>query len=352
MNHLSRITYALLIGILLTACSGKLSSGAPTPAATDLSQSSTPLPSNLSTISLDNAAQVTLLTRWEIGNATQVDWAPDGSQLGVSSSVGIHLYQVATQQETQFIKTDTAVSSLAFSPDGKTLASGAEDGTVRLWSLPDVSLLHILKEHTKRTNSLDFSPDGQLLASGSDDGTARLWKVAGGTLQLTIDKYGGIGFISEVNGVAFSPDGQKLATALKDGSLQLWRVSDGRLLRYLAGHQLWVESVAYSPDGQLLASGSDDHTARLWRAADGSLLRTLEGHTKSVFSVAFSPDGQVLASGSGDGTLRLWRVSDGTLLRTLDGQAGPVVSVSFSPDGQLLASASSDGAISLWGSAP
>jgi WD40 repeat protein len=310
MNHLPRITFALLIGILLTACSGKLSSGAPTPAATDLSQSSTPLPSNLSTISLDNAAQVTLLTRWEIGNATQVDWAPDGSQLGVSSSVGIHLYQVATQQETQFIKTDTAVSSLAFSPDGKTLASGAEDGTVRLWSLPDVSLLHILKEHTKRANSLDFSPDGQLLASGSDDGTARLWQVADGTPQLTIDKYAGEGFVSEVNGVAFSPD------------------------------------------GQLLASGSDDHTARLWRAADGSLLRTLEGHTKSVFSVAFSPDGQVLASGSGDGTLRLWRVSDGTLLQTLDGQAGPVVSVSFSPDGQLLASATSDGAISLWGGTP
>jgi WD40 repeat protein len=352
MNHLPRFSFVLLIGILITACSGKPSSSTPTPAATDLSQSGTPLPGNLSTISPDNAAQVTLLVRWEIGNATQIDWAPDGSQLGVSSSVGIHLYQVATQQETQFIKTDAAVSSLAFSPDGKTLASGAENGTIWLWSLPDGSLLHILKEHTKKVNSLAFSPDGQILASGSDDGKARLWRVADGTPQLTIDKYGGIGFVSEVNGVAFSPDGQSLATALSDGSLQIWRISDGKLLRYLAGHQLWVECVAYSPDGQLLASGADDHTARLWRAADGSLLRTLEGHTKSVFSVAFSPDGQVLASGSDDDTLRLWRVSDGTPLQTLDGQAGPVVSVSFSPDGQLLASASSDGVISLWGKIP
>ncbi len=352
MNHLPRISFVLLIGILLTACSSKLPSSAPTPTAASLTQSGTRLPGNLSTISPDNAARVTRLMHWEMGNATQVDWTPDGSQLGVSSSVGIHLYQVATQHETQLIKTDSAVLSLAFSPDGKRLASGAEDGSVRLWSLPDGSLLHILKGHTKKVNSVVFSPDGQILASGSDDGTARLWQVADGTPQLTIDKYGGEGFVSEVNGVAFSPDGQSLATALQDGSLQLWRVSDGGLLNYLAGHQLWVECVAFGPDGQLLASGADDYTARLWRVADGSPLRTLEGHTKSVFSVSFSPDGQVLATGSEDDTIRLWRVSDGTLLQTLDGQAGPVVSVSFSPDGKLLASASSDGVISLWGSTP
>jgi WD40 repeat protein len=208
---------------------------------------------------------------------------------------------------------EDGAQSVAFSPDGETLASAG--GTVSLWRVEDEELLRTLKD-----------PDGE----DSD----------------------------YVNSVAFSPDGQTLATGV-----QLWRVEDGTLLRTLEGHFDKVTSVAFSPpDGQILASGSIDGTIRLWRVADGVLLRTLEGNLSEVNSVAFSPDGQILASGAGGrydfdtpDRLMLWRVEDGVLLQVLpqravpgDPEYDPVNSVAFSPDGQTLASAHDRDTVVLW----
>jgi serine/threonine protein kinase/sugar lactone lactonase YvrE/tetratricopeptide (TPR) repeat protein len=240
------------------------------------------------------------------------------------------------------------VHSLAFSPDGQTLASGSWDHTIKLWRVEDGTLLHTLSGHQRYISGLAFSPDGQTLASGSADGTIRLWRVEDGTLEQIMGDSGNYIF-----SVALSPDGQTLASAHGNGTIQLWRIADGTLLHTLSGHQNTVESVAFSPDGQTLASGSWDHNVGLWRVEDGALLQTLSGHEWHVSSVAFSPDGQTLASGSWDRTIKLWRVPDGALLHTLTGHGDNVRSVSFSADGQTLASASGglpgrDTTIKLW----
>ena len=242
-----------------------------------------------------------------------------------------------------------AVNSVAFSPDGTIIASGAgggllwsNDNTVRLWRVSDGALLRKLEGHNKQVNSVAFSPEGVVLASGSRDKTVRLWQFSDGTLLRTLEWYE-----EEVTSVAFSPDGTILVSTSWDNTVRLWRVSDGALLRKLSGLD-WVQGVAFSPDGATVASGSGDTAVYLWRVSDGELLRTLKRHKDYVRSVAFSPDGAILASGSRDKTVRLWQFSDGTLLRTLEGHKEEVNSVAFSPDGAILASGSWDNTVRLW----
>jgi serine/threonine protein kinase len=160
-----------------------------------------------------------------------------------------------------------------------------------------------LTGYTKAVNSVAFSPDGKTLATGSSDSTARLWDVATGRTTATLT--GNIN--SGVSSVAFSPDGKTLATGSDDSTVLLWDVATGRTTTTLT-HTHWVTSVAFSPDGKTLATGSYDKTARLWDVAAGRTTATLTGHTGSVFSVAFSPDGKTLATGSSDDTARLWKI--------------------------------------------
>ena len=239
------------------------------------------------------------------------------------------------------------VNAVAFSPDGRTVASGSADSTVQLWRVHDAFRVRKLKGHKDWVMALAFSPDGTTLASGSEDKTVFLWRVADGGCLRELH-----GHTGAVAAVSFSPDGAMLATGSFDESIRLWRVSDGALLRTLTGHADFVNSVAFSPDGKTLASASDDRTIRLWRVADGAVLRTLTGHQDYVSCVAFSPDGQRLASGVGshDKTLRLWRVSDGTLEQSWKASANAVASVAFSPDGSTVAAGAgrSDNSIGLW----
>jgi sugar lactone lactonase YvrE len=312
----------------------------------------TPLPTATTPPVAGSAERMTEVARWEAeGRVFSVAFAPDGETLasGWALEHAVRLWRVSDGELLQTLHGHTmGVDTVSFSPDGETLASGSSDSTVRLWRVSDGELLQTLDVDPGgvfAARCVAFSPDWQTLATGSSGGPVQLWDMSDGELLRTLSVHMGT-----VKNVAFSPDGETLASTSSSGGVQLCRVSDGTLLHSLYFRGLGdAESVAFSPDGETLASGQLNGTVRLWRVSDGELLHTMEGHAQGVYTLAFSPDGQTLASGSSDGTVRLWRVSDGALWQILDGHTDSVWSVAFSPDGQLLASGSSDGTIRLWG---
>jgi WD40 repeat protein len=161
--------------------------------------------------------------------------------------------------------------------------------------------------HLYSVNAVAFSPDGKLVASGSHDRTVRLWDAATGTERRVLKGHSNL-----VYAVAFSPNGKLVASGSHDSIVRLWDAATGTERRALKGHSHWVYAVAFSPDGKLVASGSGDRTVRIWDAATGIERRVLKGHLDSVYAVAFSPDGKLVASGSLDNTVRLWDAVTGT----------------------------------------
>jgi uncharacterized protein with WD repeat len=192
------------------------------------------------------------------------------------------------------------VHSVAFSPDGKTLASGSMDNTIKLWDVATGRNIATLDEHTHLVYSVAFTSDGKILASGTRDGI-KLWDVATAKNTTTFG-----GRTDTVHSVAFSPDGTTLASGHFGSNIKLWNVASGKGTATFTGHAGPVFAVTFSPDGKTLASGSDDRTVKLWDVASGKNVTTFIGHADIVWSVAFSPDGKTLASASMDEMITLW----------------------------------------------
>ena len=264
-----------------------------------------------------------------------VAFSPDGNTLASGTQTGVELWDAETQDSLAFLQ---GTGPVAFAPDG-TLASGGRDRTIRLWDVESSGNTGVLTGHAGEVRSLAFAPGGATLASGSFDGEVRLWDVATETGRTILEGS------ASVESMSISPDGNMLALT-QNQVINLWDLELEESIASLSGHESQVFAVAFSPDGSTLASASLDGTVKLWDVETREDRATLE--QSQAASVAFPPGGATLASGSLDGTIRLWDLVTEQPLGALAGHTEAVLSLAFSPDGSTLASASEDHSVKLW----
>ena len=281
------------------------------------------------------------------GSIREIAYSPNGKHLAVAGSIGIWLYDMTTYQEVALLTGNTGtINSVVFSPDGRTIVSGNEDGTVWVWDMHTGEHIQTFRA-ADWVLSVAFSPDGKTIASGGGNVEGlgpgiHLRDAHTGKLLKTLE-----GHVYDTLSVCFSPDGKTLASGGEEGNydIRLWNVHTGEHLETLTGHT-WnenINSVVFSPDGNIIVSASDDKTIRFWSTHTGLLLKTLTEHTAPVNSAVFSPDGNMLISAGGD-SIRVWNVHTTECIKAL---AVPAVSVVFCPDGKTFVSGSSDG-IRVW----
>jgi WD40 repeat protein len=237
------------------------------------------------------------------GWINRIAWSPDGRKLAsVSNDRTVRIWDAGTGEALQSFKADRRVLSVAWSPDSKQLAAGGADARIRLWNTESWQEIAPLVGHSNWVNSLAWLPGPTpRLASVSADGTIRLWNLLSGECRI-LGKHQ-----NNVFSVACSPNGQTIASASADNTVRLWDTETRSPERVLEGHVEQVLSVAWAPDGKTLVSASTDNTVRVWDAKDGRLVTVLELHTNDVRAVCFSFDGLLLATKGADGTVRLWR---------------------------------------------
>jgi WD40 repeat protein len=284
---------------------------------------------------------------------TGIDWHPAGHVLGAVDANGLaYLWRIDNPSASFTLRPhEEAANQIAFSPQGDRLATASGDTTVAIWPLEadndDLTFIHpagdvqTLSGHDDWVTSVAWRPDGKILASGGIDNLIILWDT---TTLAQIQSIETPGWVSSL---AWHPNGDILAAGLDNGSIELID-SQGQPIMTLTGHTDWVNSVDFSPDGLLLASASDDETINIWDVQSGELLRALTEHTDPVYDAEFSPDGKLLASGGQDKTAIIWNVVSGEVVLKFLGHNNAIQSVAFHPDGKQLATGSRDRSVRLF----
>ena len=287
----------------------------------------------------------------DMQGARSLAFSPDGKTLASGSNDGkIKIWDVETGKNSSLAGHADAVRSIVYSPDGTKIASAGtySDHTIKLWDA--VTGNHIHTMHSNNIMSIAFSPDGTQIVSGGgpqpqESGRIKLWDVRTGRKIATLS-----GHARDVQSVAFSPDGTQIVSGSEDNTIKLWNVSSHTATATLEHTNF--STVAFSPDHTIFASTTDASRSerkkiKLWNVATGRNIHTLEGHTDTVQYLTFSPNGATLASGAWNGEIKLWNIATGQNTDTLTGHRG-IQSLAFSSHGTMLASGGQDGEIKLW----
>jgi len=296
--------------------------------------------------------QSALSLRGHLGTVYTASFSPDGRWILSGGADGsLKIWNAFTGEERMTVSSHKgAMLVTAFSPNGERVAAGGDDGWVRIWNVTEGKKV-LECPHQEVVTSLAFSPSGKWIAS-SGRRYIRLWDAGDGSLVATVEPHASLSDsgTDRIACVAISPDGRTVATGGKAGSgIRLWEPASGALKRTLRGHRGTVYSIVFSPDGKHLASASEDRTIRLWDVARGVEVRTIRGHSAGVVFIAFDRSGKRLVSAGGyDCTVRIWDTETGEALACLRGHEGPVVSAAFSPDGKRVVSTGADSTVRVW----
>ncbi|MFD9716169.1 AAA family ATPase [Streptomyces sp. NPDC059076] len=274
-----------------------------------------------------------------------IAWSRDGRRLATASrDTTARVFDARSGRSSLVLSSDgVMVESVAWSPDGVLLATVGRDRVVRLWNAESGEQTGLLTGATDICRQVAWSPDGHHIAASSKDGVVRVWEAVSRDLVRELRGHG-----DDVWGVAWAPESTRLASASHDRTAMVWDLATGTAVATLSGHSDFVEGVAWSPDGSSVATGSGDHTARIWNAVTGEPRLLLRGHGDYVWNVAWSADGTMLASASSDRTVRVVSTEDAKEVAVLRGHRDTVWGVAWSPTCAQLATSSTDGSAIIW----